>query len=63
MKTLFKLISGVTLFIGSKLALAHPGHEAGGMLADVGHAFSAIDYFLGAVLTCALIYHLIKRTD
>ena len=63
MKALLKLITGTTLLIGSSFAMAHPGHQGGSLLADVGHSFSGIDYFLGLLVVCVLIYNIFKRTD
>lgn len=63
MKALLKLITGTILLIGSNLAMAHPGHQGESLLADVGHSFSRMDYFLGLLVVCVLIYNFIKRTD
>ena len=63
MKVLLKLITGTTLLIGSNLTMAHPGHQGGSLLADVGHSFSGIDYLLGLLVACVVLYSLFKRTD
>jgi len=63
MKTLLKLITGTTLFVGCNLAMAHPGHQGESIFADAGHAFTNTDYLVGIAIACVVIYQLIKRTD
>jgi hypothetical protein len=63
MKKLFTFLTAALSYLASGIVLAHPGHEAGSVLGQAAHAFSAMDYFLGSLLLGLVIYHLIKRTQ
>ena len=61
MKKLIILFTSTFCYIGSSLALAHPGHEVAGMIGQAGHAFTSADYFLGALLVSVVVYQIIRH--
>ena len=63
MRKLFKLGTAITLLAGNSIAIAHPGHDAGGLLANAAPAFTDTQYLVGIALVCIVVYQLIKRTN
>jgi hypothetical protein len=63
MKKLLTLFTSALCCVSSNFALAHPGHQVDGMIGQAGHAFTSVDYFLGALLVSVVIYQIIRRQN
>jgi hypothetical protein len=61
MKKLITLFTSALLYTGNNLVLAHPGHQVDTMVGQAAHAFTSVDYFLGALLVSVVVYQIIRH--